>query len=214
MRKPDGKRLAATLRFALSALLLCSFVQTTRAQDETGTAAPPQPGAARRGGARTRDDAASLLMQLNLSPEQRAQLIEIRSQSAAEGQALGRRLNQARKALDAAIYADNVEDEAVIEERAREVASALSAVLRMRALTELRVRRVLTPEQLNLFRQLRREAARKQRLERRVGREGEGGDGERPRRPRPLFDNRPNRRPNSPPDNTPAVPARLRRPQP
>jgi Spy/CpxP family protein refolding chaperone len=212
MRKFDGNRPAAAIRCALSVLLLSASVLTTRAQDEAGAAAGPQQGGApgRQGSAR-RDDAAGLLMQLNLSPEQRAQLIEIRTQSAAEGQALGRRLNQARRALDAAIYADNI-DEAVIEERAREVAAALSAVMRTRALTELRVRRVLTPEQLDLFRQLRREASRRQRFERRSRRGGAGGG--QPRRERPLFDDRPNRRPNGPADNPPPGPARLRRPQP
>ena len=212
MGKLDGKTLAAPLWFALSVLLLFSFARTAQAQDATDNAAPQPEVAPRERAASRRNDAASLLMQLNLSPEQRAQLIEIRTQSASEDQVLSRRLNQARRALDAAIYADNV-DEAVIEERAREVAAALSAVLRMRALTQLRVRRVLTPEQLDLFLQLRREASLRQRRERR-GRRGAEDDNSRPRRERPLFNNRLNPRPNSPTDVTSPGPAPTRRPKP
>ena len=212
MRKLDGKTLAAPLWLASSVLLLCSLAQTAQAQEETDAAAPPP--APRQRDASRRDDAASLLLQLNLSPEQRAQLIEIRTQNMSEGQALARRLNQARRALDAAIYADTV-DEAVIEERARAVADAQSAVVRMRALTELRVRRVLTPEQLNLFRQLRREASLRQRRERRSRRRGEDDNNSgRAPRGRPLFDDRLNRRPNSPPDATNSSPAGTRRPKP
>ncbi len=189
MRKLDGKSLNASRWCVLFVLLLFSFAEMARAQDATDAARPegerPQTGAPRP------DDAARLLMQLNLSPEQRATLIEIRRESVAEGQPLVRRLNQARRALDEAIYADNI-DETVIEISTREMAAAQAAVLHMRAMTELRVRRVLTPEQLSLFRQLRRDAQIKQRLERRALRKDE--DGRRRAKPRPLFDNNLNQR--------------------
>jgi hypothetical protein len=75
------------------------------------------------------------------------------------------RLRSAQRALDEAIYAD-APSEAVIEERARELAEAQAAAARLRALTELSIRRVLTPEQLSLLRTLRQ-----QQSERRLGRE-------------------------------------------
>jgi hypothetical protein len=46
----------------------------------------------------------------------------------------------------------------LIEERAREVGAAQAAVARMRAVTELKIRRVMTPEQLNTLRTMRAQA--------------------------------------------------------
>lgn len=213
VRQLDGDAIVFLMKLLLSMLLLCSFAQPALAQDVTPLRAPQQDGAATppHAAAPRRSDPANLLLQLNLSPEQRAQLVEIRRQSASEGQALVRRLNQARRTLDAAIYADNV-DEAVVEDNVREVAAAQSAVVRMRALTELRVRRVLTPEQLEMFRQLRREELLRLRLERRVRRAGTTGEAP------PLLDNHLSPPSDNPPSNTArpnVVPgARRRRPLP
>jgi Spy/CpxP family protein refolding chaperone len=80
--------------------------------------------------------------------------------------AFQRRLNAARRALDEAIYADEV-SEALVEERARELSQAQAALVRLRAQTELRVRRVLTAEQLQAFRDLRQGARLRQRAQRR-----------------------------------------------
>ena len=150
-----GRALAAAV---LSALSLSA---PARAQEP-----PEPPPAARQEGARARRrrdrDSAKLLMRLNLTPEQYRQLREIRRQSEPEMRALGRRLGLARRALDEAIYADAL-NEALVEERSREVAAAQAALGRLRALTELRVRRVLTPEQLQAFRELRQQARRRQR---------------------------------------------------
>jgi len=59
--------------------------------------------------------------------------------------------------LAALLDSDNP-DEAAVEERMREVAAAQAAAMRMRILTEVRIRRVLTPEQRNLLRALRQQA--------------------------------------------------------
>jgi Spy/CpxP family protein refolding chaperone len=140
---------------ALLALLLSAGVASVRAQDTAD--APASSPEARRGGG------GGLLRALNLTPEQRAQIKAIRRETEPQGRLLGMRLMQARRALDEAIYADNPDDR-VIEERVREVGAAQSAVLRMRALTELKIRRVLSTEQLNTFRQLqRRQRMRQQR---------------------------------------------------
>jgi Spy/CpxP family protein refolding chaperone len=138
--------------------LLLSAPCPARAQEEPPPDAGPQESApARR---RPRRDGLNLLARLNLTPEQFAQLREIRRQSDADARALGRRLRLARRALDEAIYADAL-DETVVEGRAREVAGAQAALVRLRAQTEMRVRRVLTPEQLQTFRQLRQRARRR-----------------------------------------------------
>ena len=155
----ERTRVAALCGFAFALLLLCS--PYALAQNAT----PQQPSEE----APAADGAAALLSQLNLTPAQVAQMREIREQSVPQAQALTRRLNQARRALDEAIYSDTL-DEALVEQRAREVAEAQAEVVRNRAQTELRVRRVLTPEQLQTFRELRFRARREQRIQRRLER--------------------------------------------
>ena len=156
----DTRRVAALCGFALALLILCA--PSALAQN----AAQQQPAQEEAPAA---DAAAALLSQLNLSAEQVAQMRQIREQSVPQAQALTRRLNQARRALDEAIYADAL-DEALVDQRARELGEAQAAVIRNRAQTELRVRRVLTPEQLQTFRDLRFRARQQKRIERRLER--------------------------------------------
>jgi Spy/CpxP family protein refolding chaperone len=138
----------AVLAPALLALLMAAgSVVSVRAQDGDAPVLTPE---ARRGGG-----AAGLFRALNLTPEQRVQIKAIRRETEPQGRSLGMRLQQARRALDEAIYADSP-DEKVVEGRVREVGAAQAAVMRLRALTELKIRRVLSPEQLDAFRQLQR----------------------------------------------------------
>jgi Spy/CpxP family protein refolding chaperone len=170
----DRLRVVALCGFALALLLLCSpatFAQNAAQQQPSEETSPA-------------DAAAALLSQLNLTAAQVSQMRAIREQSVPQAKELTRRLNQARRALDESIYSDTL-DEALVEQRAREVADAQAAVVRLRAQTELRVRRVLTPEQLQTFRDLRISARRQQRIERRLER------------------GLPARRPNAPADQTP-----------
>jgi Spy/CpxP family protein refolding chaperone len=133
---------------------------------------------------------AGLLRLLNLTPEQVEQLRALREQHQLEARPLLRRLNQARRALDEAIFADEL-NEGLIRERAREAAEAQAALLRLNTLAEVRVRRVLTAEQLQRFRDLRRQAQARQRLRRqreRMGQpppQGDSFEGRRNRRRRP-----------------------------
>src|SRR5215213_11262720 len=96
---------------------------------------------------------------LNLTPEQVRQIRAIRRANRVEWQAARQRLRDARLALDQAIYSDDA-SEAAVAQRAREVAEAQAAEVRLRALTELSIRRVLTPEQLNTFRSIREQRLR------------------------------------------------------
>lgn len=153
-------RAAVTCGFALALLLLCAshaFAQNAT-QQQPSEEAPAADAAS-----------ASLLSQLNLTAAQVTQMREIREQSVPRARELTRRLNQARRALDESIYSDAA-DESLVEQRAREVAEAQAALVRLRAQTELRVRRVLTPEQLQTFRDLRISARRQQRIQRRLER--------------------------------------------
>jgi Spy/CpxP family protein refolding chaperone len=68
------------------------------------------------------------------------------------------RLREANLALDAAIYADSV-DEEVFEARLKDQQLAQAEVARLRFTSELAVRKILTPDQLTRFRDLRQRFA-------------------------------------------------------
>ena len=107
------------------------------------------------------------IAQLNLTPEQRQKIRAIRQQTQAERATIKQRLQESNVALQQALDADNP-DEALVEQRLRDAAAAQAASIRMRVLTEVRIRRVLTPDQLATLRSLRLQAAgsrREQRLE-------------------------------------------------
>lgn len=152
--------LRACLGLALCAALL--FTCAARAGAQQDGAAQDERETRREEAARGRLD---WLRELNLTPEQLAQIREIRRESERDIRAAARRLNEARRALDEAIYAE-ASDERLIERRAQEFAVALAEMTRLRALTELKVRRVLTDEQLKTFRELRRDAQTRQGLRR------------------------------------------------
>lgn len=161
MKEFNGRRIAVAISFAL---LFFSFSPANvRAQDDSAT---PQRETRRDGGRFL-----GLRQKLNLTPEQLEQIKAIREQNKEEWRTVRQRIHQAQRTLDEAIYADQA-DEAVVEARAREVAEAHSAMARMRALMELKIRRVLTQEQLNTLRTLRqqRAAAREQRRQERDSR--------------------------------------------
>ncbi|HEV2800354.1 MAG TPA: Spy/CpxP family protein refolding chaperone [Pyrinomonadaceae bacterium] len=176
MKEPDRKssrrkfeRSIRRRKFAFAAPALLALFLTlggANARAQSAANAPAEdvsPQVRRELEARRRGaNAAGLLRILNLSPQQRAQIAAIRRETEPQGRLLGARLRQARRALDEAIYAPQA-DESVVEERAREVSAAQAAVVRLRSLTELRIRRVLSPEQLDAFRRLQRETLRRRR---------------------------------------------------
>ncbi|HET6891386.1 MAG TPA: periplasmic heavy metal sensor [Pyrinomonadaceae bacterium] len=103
------------------------------------------------------------IRQLNLIPEQREKIRAIRQQLSEERAAIGQRLRETNKALQEALDTDNP-DEAQLENLIRDVAAAQAAAMRLRILSEVRIRRVLTAEQLATLQRLRQEA----RLDRRM----------------------------------------------
>jgi|SRR4051812_24975187 Spy/CpxP family protein refolding chaperone len=138
--------------FALTVVLMTAVITTAQSQD-TGPQ-PPSP-------------AQDPIAQLNLTPEQRQQIRAIREQNKEERALVNRRLRETKLALEQALDADTP-NESLIEQRAREAGEAESASIRLRALTESRIRRVLTVEQVKTFRALRAQAQgfrREQRLE-------------------------------------------------
>ena len=103
-----------------------------------------------------------LIRQLNLTPEQREQIRSIRVNNSSERMAIKNHLDDANRALEDALNSETP-DEALVEQRLRELAAAQAAAMRMRILTEIRIRRVLTLEQRKLLRSLQLEAQQSRR---------------------------------------------------
>ncbi len=97
------------------------------------------------------------IRQLNLTPEQREQIRAIRENNKAERAAINERVRDTNLALEEALNSDSP-DESLVEQRVREVAAAQGAAIRVRILTEVRIRRVLTVEQRNILRSLQQQA--------------------------------------------------------
>jgi len=176
--------------FATSLVLSVSSPNQARSlslQDPSQT----EPGAGPR-----QQDAQDLIGQLNLTPEQREKIRAIRQETKNERAAINQRLKQANLALQQALESDSP-DEVQIEQRLRDAAAAQADATRIRVLTEVRIRRVLTREQLATLRLLRQQAAaarREQRIENQGSRRP-GIDGVQPNQRNgmaPLFPRRGN----------------------
>ena len=124
---------------SLAGLLVLGLAISAMAQDQTVPPPPPP---------------ADPIQQLNLTPEQRQQIRRLMAETQQERQDTNRRLRESNQALDRALDADPL-DENVIEQRINEVAAAQAAQTRLRAQMELRVRRLLYPEQLATLRRLK-----------------------------------------------------------
>jgi protein CpxP len=152
--KHNGRIL--TLLALLAVIAAPAAVASVSAQNvqQASTAAEPQQG----------DDP---IRQLNLTPEQREQIRSIREDKRAERATINQRLRESNRALEETLNLENP-DEAVVEQRLRDVAAAQASVMRMRIFTELRIRRVLTTEQRTLLKSLQQQARdnrREQRLQ-------------------------------------------------
>lgn len=119
--------------------------------------------------------------QLNLSPEQREQIRSIRQRTQAERAAINERVRETNRSLEEALDADSP-DEALVEQRMGDAAAAQAASMRMRIMTEVRIRHVLTREQLGILRTLRqqaRQSGRERQLNERQLQRRQGIDGSR-----------------------------------
>jgi Spy/CpxP family protein refolding chaperone len=92
--------------------------------------------------------------QLQLTPEQRQSIRQILQETQPVRQQTNRRLREANVALDQALDAEPI-DENLIEQRINELALAQTAQTRMRIQTEIKIRRILRPEQIATLRRLR-----------------------------------------------------------
>lgn len=97
------------------------------------------------------------IRQLNLTPEQRDQIRLIREANREERATINQRVRETNRSLEEALDTDSP-DELLVEQRVREAAAAQASAMRMRIISEVKIRRVLTPEQRVLLRGLRKQA--------------------------------------------------------
>ncbi|MEP6819458.1 MAG: Spy/CpxP family protein refolding chaperone [bacterium] len=161
-----------TLLALLAVIGFPATVGSVSGQTAQQTSAAPEP---QQGG--------DLIRQLNLTPEQVEQIRSIRENNKSERAAIKDHLDVANRTLEESLNTETP-DEAVVEQRLRDVAAAQASMMRMRILTEIRIRRVLTPEQRKLLRTLQQEAlqSRRERMLDNAEQRGQRRDG----RPRGL----------------------------
>lgn len=104
------------------------------------------------------DQRPDILRQLGLSPQQVQQFRMVNAEWREQRLAAQRRLREANRDLDLAIYADQV-DEKLVAERLVAFQQAQAEVARVRINEELAVRKILTGDQLFRFREIRRRFA-------------------------------------------------------
>lgn len=146
------KKISPKLFFAL-ALILAGWTMAD-AQPLRGRSArenvppPPQQG----------EPQVNLNRELGLSPDQIRQLREMNQERKPRMQAAQTRLREANRALDQAVYSDSL-DEGAVATRLKEYQDAQADVARIRFDSEVSLRKILTPEQLVRFRDLRARVA-------------------------------------------------------
>jgi len=96
----------------------------------------------------------NLLAELELSQQQIQQIRRINREKQPLLREAQRRLVQAKQNLDEAVYADNF-DESDVQARLKEVQVSQAEVFKIRTTTEFAVRKILNPEQLVKFREIR-----------------------------------------------------------
>ena len=129
--------------------LVCVLIPVSGALAQEATIATPAAAVEKPVDFRT-----SALKQLGLSREQFQQIRVLNQQRKPLTDAAQNRLRQANRVLDEMIYADNASD-ADVQARLKDFQTAQAEVAKIRFLNEFGVRRILTPDQLIRFRQLR-----------------------------------------------------------
>ena len=103
-----------------------------------------------------------VMQAIGLSPDQRMRMQEIRRSHEDEVISAGRRLRQARQALDRAIMSEPY-NEAEVRRATEALANAQGEKIRLDSRVRAQVRGVLTPDQVVRFHQLQREMRREMR---------------------------------------------------
>ena len=141
------------LNLIFAGLLIFVSLMAVKAQDETlPPDAPNQKFAAPR--------RPNLMEKLGLTQDQIKQVRQINQANKPQMREAQERLREANRNLDQAIYAD-VADDAEVQTRLKEVQSAHAEVIKIESATELAVRKILTPDQLAKFRDVRQQFMKK-----------------------------------------------------
>jgi Spy/CpxP family protein refolding chaperone len=119
---------------------------------------PPPDNTRPQNGGRPQAKRPDVLRSLGLSPEQLQQVRKMNQARKPLMDAAMVRVRNANRALDEVIYADNL-DEAAFQANLKEVQLAQAEAAKLRYLNELGLRKILTPEQLARFRELRQRFA-------------------------------------------------------
>jgi len=130
-----------------------------------------------------------IFQELGLTREQIQQIRRINQERKPVMQEAQRRWRQANRDLDLAIYADNSTDDQV-KELLKTAQIAQSELLKERTLTEYLIRKVLTPEQLVKFRDLREQI--RQRINNLKKQNNQNTQNDQPQQPLNRFQQRKN----------------------
>jgi periplasmic protein CpxP/Spy len=160
-------------KFFLVFVAFTAFANGTTAQD-----GPPPMQEQRR----SIDERTNLLAQLELSPEQVQQLRRLNSEHRPMMNAAQKRVRDANRELDMAIYADSVSDD-LVHSKVKTFQEAQAEVNRLRFTNELAIRKILTLQQLVRFREMRRRFAETRGPQNRP----RGGAGDLPIRPQNIL---------------------------
>lgn len=132
------------LKYIFTVLFLLTFAGIISAQDIQDDPPPPM----------EKQQRPNLLRELGLTREQVQQIREINQSNRQDLRAAQQKVGEARRDLDVAIYAEKADD-ANVQIKLREFQDAQADAARLRANIEYQIRKVLTPEQLIRFRELR-----------------------------------------------------------
>ncbi len=138
------------LSLIFAGLLIFVLLTAIKAQNETPPDAPNQKNDAQK--------RPNLIQRLGLTQDQIKQVRQINQANKPQMRGAQERLREANRNLDQAIYAD-VANDAEIQARLKEVQSAHAEVIRIKSALELAVRKILTPDQLAKFRDVRQKFA-------------------------------------------------------
>ncbi len=125
--------------FIIFALLIFTFAAFAQVDETNQPNQPKRP---------------KLMAELGLSPEQVQQIRKINQEQKPKMEMAQRKFRQARKALDDAVYAEEF-SETDVQAKNKVVQIAQAEITKVKTETEVAIRKVLTPEQLVKFRELR-----------------------------------------------------------
>lgn len=142
----------------LGAFFILGFTQQSWSQQS------PKPVNGQPVQAKAVDKREAIMRELGLTDEQKTQLRDLNKARKPQMLAAQKSFRDAMKAIDTAIYAD-VFDEYSYNLRLSDLQKAQAEVQRIRFENEVNIRKILTPTQLDSFRNLRRKFAAERKLQ-------------------------------------------------